>query len=112
MCLAKGGILLASAEIFNYKRKLLQLAFRVAWREVTSGEEPRVPCREIGGKERENEIRGEHLVELSQSVKDGRLMLADGQSIPLASGICDTHRLIADDQDLPICDWYMGGHKV
>ena len=43
---------LASAEIFNSKRKLLHLAFRVAWREITSGEDPRVSCREIGGKER------------------------------------------------------------
>ena len=44
------GILLMSAEIFNPKRKLLHLAFRVAWREVTSGEDLRVSCREIGGE--------------------------------------------------------------
>ena len=62
-------------------------------------------------------------MELSQSVKpekspqreyieDGWLMLADGKSISVASGICDKHRLIDDDQDLPICDGYVGGHKV
>ena len=79
--------------------------------------------REREDNERENKIRGEHLVELSQSVEpeksppreyieDGRLMLADGKSIPVASVVCDKHRLIADNQDLPVCDGYVGGHKV
>ena len=49
---------------------------------------------------------------LCEYIEDGQLMLEDGKSIPVASGICDKHRLIADDQDLRVCDGYVGGHKV
>ena len=60
--------------------------------------------REREDNKRENKIRGEHLVELSQSVEpeksplheyieDGWLMLADGKSISVASGVYDKHRL-------------------
>ena len=120
--MAKRGILLMSAEIFNPKRKLLHLAVRGNKWGRPQGAMSR-NWREREGDERENEIRGEHLVELSQSVEpeksqlhdyidDGWLMLADGKSIPVAIGICDKHRLVANDQDLPICDGYVGGHKV
>ena len=49
---------------------------------------------------------------LHEYIEDGKLMLTDSKSIPVASGICDKHRLIADDQNLPVCDGYVGGHKV
>ena len=124
MC-GKRGHLAHECRDIQPKRKLLHLAFRVAWREV--GGRPQGVMwrnwREKEDNERENKIRGEHLVELSQSVEpeksplheyieDGKLMLTDSKSIPVASGICDKHRLIADDQNLPVCDGYVGGHKV
>ena len=124
--MAKGGILLASAEIFNPK-KAAALSIQSGLERGNQWGRPQGAMsrnlRERENNERENKIRGEHLVELSQSVEpekgplreyieDGRLMLADGKSIRVTSGVCDKHRLIADDQNLPVCDGYAGGHKV
>ena len=52
------------------------------------------------------------LSQIQDCIEDGQLKLANGQFIPIASGICDKHPKQENNDGMPVVNGYVGKHLV